>query len=220
MRSKEQAHDYRYFPEPDLVPLLATEEMISAAAEQVPELPADRARRLEQELGLSAGSARDLAFRRELADYFEAALADAGQAAAVELSKWIPQLVERIGSDADPAASRVSPAALATLVTMVTAREVSRDAAREVLTRLVAEGGDPGEIVEREGLGALSADDGDGLPAIVDEAISADPDAAAKVRAGNDKAIGPLVGYVMRQTKGRADGGEIRRLILERVGQP
>jgi aspartyl-tRNA(Asn)/glutamyl-tRNA(Gln) amidotransferase subunit B len=222
LRSKEEAHDYRYFPEPDLVPLLATEEMISAAAEQVPELPADRARRLELELGLSAGSARDLAFRRELADYFEAALAvaDAGQAVAVELSKWIPQLVERIGSDADPAASRVSPAALATLVTMVTAREVSRDAARDVLTRLVAEGGDPREIVEREGLGALSADDGDGLPAIVDEAISADPDAAAKVRAGNDKAIGPLVGYVMRQTKGRADGGEIRRLILERVGQP
>jgi aspartyl-tRNA(Asn)/glutamyl-tRNA(Gln) amidotransferase subunit B len=222
LRSKEEAHDYRYFPEPDLVPLLATEEMISAAAEQVPELPADRARRLELELGLSAGAARDLAFRRELADYFEAALAvaDAGQAAAVELSKWIPQLVERIGSDADPGASRVTPVALATLVTMVTAREVSRDAAREVLTRLVAQGGDPREIIEREGLGALSADDGDGLPAIVDEAISADPDAAAKVRAGNNKAIGPLVGYVMRQTKGRADGGEIRRLILERVGQP
>ncbi len=218
LRSKEEAHDYRYFPEPDLVPLLATTEMIAGAGEQLPELPADRAQRLQRSLGLSPGRARELAFRRELADYFEAALALAdGQTIAVELSNWIPQLVERIGSDADPAASRVGPEALARLATMVTVREVSRDAAREVLTRLVADGGDPREIVAREGLGALSADDGDGLPAIVEAAIAADPDAAAKVRAGNDKAIGPLVGYVRRETKGRADGGEIVRLIRERI---
>jgi aspartyl-tRNA(Asn)/glutamyl-tRNA(Gln) amidotransferase subunit B len=101
---------------------------------------------------------------------------------------------------------------------MVSAREVSRDAAREVLTRLVAEGGDPREIVAREGLGALTAEgDGDGLAAIVDAALAADPDAAAKVRAGNMKAVGPLVGYVMRETKGRADGGEVMRLIRERL---
>jgi aspartyl-tRNA(Asn)/glutamyl-tRNA(Gln) amidotransferase subunit B len=72
--------------------------------------------------------------------------------------------------------------------------------------------------VAREGLGALRADDGDGLATIVDAAIAADPDAAAKVRKGNMKAIGPLVGYVMRETKGRADGGEVTRLIRERVG--
>jgi aspartyl-tRNA(Asn)/glutamyl-tRNA(Gln) amidotransferase subunit B len=100
---------------------------------------------------------------------------------------------------------------------MVSARQVSRDAARVVLSRLVAEGGDPAAIVEREGLGALSAEDGDGLAAIVDAALAADPDAAEKVAAGNRKAIGPLVGYVMRETKGRADGGEVTRLILERV---
>jgi aspartyl-tRNA(Asn)/glutamyl-tRNA(Gln) amidotransferase subunit B len=99
---------------------------------------------------------------------------------------------------------------------MVKAREVSRDAAREVLTLLVQEGGDPRQIVEREGLGAITAED-DGLGEIVDRAIAADPDAADKVRAGNMKAIGPLVGYVMRETKGRADGGEITRLIRERL---
>ena len=101
---------------------------------------------------------------------------------------------------------------------MVSAKEVSRDAAREVLTKLVEDGGDPRAIVEREGLGAISADDGDGLVTIVDAAIASDPDAAAKVKEGNMKAIGPLVGYVMRETKGRADGGEVTRLIRERVG--
>ena len=102
--------------------------------------------------------------------------------------------------------------------TMVKAREVSRDAAREVLTRLVEEGGDPRAIVEREGLGALTAED-DGLGEIVDRAIAADPAAAEQVRSGNMKAIGPLVGFVMRETKGRADGGEITRLIRQRLGR-
>jgi aspartyl-tRNA(Asn)/glutamyl-tRNA(Gln) amidotransferase subunit B len=220
LRSKEEAHDYRYFPEPDLVPLLVTEEMRQAAAGLVPELPAHRAERFASELGLETGRARHLAFRRELADYFEQALAcsEDGSAAAVEIANWIPQLVERIGSDADPADSQVAPAALAALAAMVLAREVSRDAAREVLTVLVAEGGDPRAIVEREGLGAISSEDeGDGLGAIVEAALAADPDAAAKVAEGNMKAIGPLVGYVMRETKGRADGGEVTRLIRERV---
>jgi aspartyl-tRNA(Asn)/glutamyl-tRNA(Gln) amidotransferase subunit B len=220
LRSKEEAHDYRYFPEPDLVPMLATPEMLAAAGVQLPELPAARAERFERDLGLASIRARDLAFRRELADYFERALGAAnGAGAAVELSNWIPHLVERIGSDADPAQSKVAPEALASLAAMVTAREVSRDAARDVLTKLVQEGGDPRAIVEREGLGALSADDdSDQLRELVDSAIAADPDAAAKVRTGNMKAIGPLVGFVMRETKGRADGGEVTRLIRERVG--
>jgi aspartyl-tRNA(Asn)/glutamyl-tRNA(Gln) amidotransferase subunit B len=125
-------------------------------------------------------------------------------------------LVERVGSDADPAESRVTPAALATLAGMVSAKEVSRDAAREVLGMLVEEGGDPREIVEREGLGALRDDDG-GLAEIVARAIASDPAAAEQVRAGNMKAVGPLVGFVMRETKGRADGKEITRLLREQL---
>ena len=222
LRSKEEAHDYRYFPEPDLVPLLVTDEILAAAREAIPELPADRMERFERDLGLPSGMARDLAFRRELADYYERALAEApsGKVTPVEVANWIPQLVERVGSGADPADSRVSPGALSALAAMVAAKEVSRDAARDVLTTLVEEGGDPAAIVEREGLGAISADDGDGngLVAIVDAAIASDPDAAAKVKEGNMKAIGPLVGFVMRETKGRADGGEVTRLIRERVG--
>jgi aspartyl-tRNA(Asn)/glutamyl-tRNA(Gln) amidotransferase subunit B len=220
LRSKEEAHDYRYFPEPDLVPLLATAEVREAAREALPkELPVERAARFERELGLNAGRARELAFRAELGDYYERALRAAGGdggADPVELANWIPLLVERLEKDADPAESKVAPESLAALATMVKAREVSRDAAREVLTRLVAQGGDPREIVQREGLGAISGEE-DGLGRLVDEAIASDPGAAEQVRSGNMRAIGPLVGYVMRETKGRADGGEVTRLIRERL---
>jgi aspartyl-tRNA(Asn)/glutamyl-tRNA(Gln) amidotransferase subunit B len=215
LRSKEEAHDYRYFPEPDLVPLLATEAMVSAARVDLPELPADRAQRFERDLGLSAESARLLGFRTELGDYFERALAADGDD-PITLANWIPPLIERIGSDQDPADSKVAPESLAALAAMVGAKEVSRDAARDVLTKLVEEGGDPREIVAREGLGALSGED-DGLAVLVDAAIASDPNAAEQVRGGNRRAIGPLVGYVMRESKGRADGGEVTRLILERL---
>jgi aspartyl-tRNA(Asn)/glutamyl-tRNA(Gln) amidotransferase subunit B len=223
LRSKEEAHDYRYFPEPDLVPLLVTDELRDAARGALPaELPVERAVRFEHELGLSAGRARELAFRAELGDYYERALAAAGGDGdggvdPVELSNWIPQLVERIGSDADPSECRVAPESLAALAAMVKAREVSRDAAREVLSLLVEEGGDPQEIVQREGLGAISGED-DGLGELIDQAIASDPGAAEQVRAGNMRAIGPLIGYVIRETKGRADGAEVARLIRERLG--
>jgi aspartyl-tRNA(Asn)/glutamyl-tRNA(Gln) amidotransferase subunit B len=215
LRSKEEAQDYRYFPEPDLVALVATEEMVAAARAALPELPADRAARFQRELGLSGESARLLAFRTELGDYYERALQADGDD-PVALANWIPPLVERIGSDQDPAESKVSPESLAALSSMVGAKQVSRDAAREVLTRLVHEGGDPRAIVEREGLGAMSDEDG-GLGEVVDRALASDPAAAEKLRSGNRKAIGPLVGYVMRETKGRADGGEVTRMILERL---
>jgi aspartyl-tRNA(Asn)/glutamyl-tRNA(Gln) amidotransferase subunit B len=218
LRSKEEAHDYRYFPEPDLLPLVPTTEMLEAARAALPELPAARAERFEREMGLPADRARELAFRTEQADFFERALAagdDGGEPIAV--ANWMQQLVERIGADADPADSRVSAAAFAALVAMVAEKRVSRDAAREVLSRMVAEGGEPRSIVEREGLGALDAEES-GLAAIVAAAIASDPAAAEQVRGGNAKAMGPLVGYVMRETKGRADGGEVARLIREQIG--
>jgi aspartyl-tRNA(Asn)/glutamyl-tRNA(Gln) amidotransferase subunit B len=220
LRSKEEAHDYRYFPEPDLVPLLVTPELREAARTALPsELPAERAARYEHQLGLSAARAQEWALSRpERGEYFERLLAAAGDGGAdpVELSNWIPQLVERIGPDTDPAESKVAPEKLSVLAAMVRAKEVSRDAAREVLTRLVEEGGDPREVVQLEGLGAISGDE-DGLAEVVDQAIASDPAAAEQVRAGNMRAIGPLVGYVMRETKGRADGGEVTRLIRERL---
>ena len=157
LRSKEEAHDYRYFPEPDLVPLVATDEMLAAARAALPELPAARAERFEREFGLGADRARDLAFRTERGDYFEQALAAGGDGAdPVAIDNWIPQLIERIGADADPGQSNVSPQSLASLAAMVKAKEVSRDAAREVLTRLVSDGGDP--RADRRARGARCAE--------------------------------------------------------------
>ena len=218
LRSKEEAHDYRYFPEPDLMPLQVSDELRHAASEEVPELPAERAQRFERELSLSAARARELAFRTELGDYFERALEAANRVSAAELANWIPLLVERIGSDSDPASSRVDPRSLASLAAMVKERKVSRDAARTVLSEMVASGDEPAAIAQREGLMALAGGDGQ-LAQLVEQAIAQDPGAAEQVRANNMKAIGPLVGYVMRETKGRADGGEVRRLIVKRLGQ-
>ncbi len=213
LRSKEEAHDYRYFPEPDLVPLAPTEEMLARAGDALPELPAQRAARFESELGLSAETARLFAFRSELGDYFEQALAAGGEPTAI--ANWVTvELVARLG-DADPADSKVTPAALADLVGLVGSGEVSSSAAKEVLDVLAEEGGEPKAIVEQRGLAKAG---GDELGSIVDAAIEADPDAVEQVRAGNQKAIGALVGAVMRETKGRADGGEVQRLIRERIG--
>jgi aspartyl-tRNA(Asn)/glutamyl-tRNA(Gln) amidotransferase subunit B len=214
LRSKEEAHDYRYFPEPDLVPLAPTEEMISRAREALPELPAARAERLERDLGLPGDAAKLLAFRSELGDFYEAALsADGGDPRT--LANWTTnELTARIG-DADPAATKLEPAAFARLVGMVAAKEVSASAGKEVLDVLVAEGGDPAAVVESKGLGRAGEDE---LGAIVDQAIADNGDAVEKIKAGKHAAIGAIVGAVMRETKGRADGGEVQRLIRERIG--
>ena len=218
LRSKEEAHDYRYFPEPDLVPVVPTEEMLAAAREALPELPAARAERYERDWSLPTDTARLFAFEPGWGDYFEAA-ARAGNGDGAEprtVANWVTDLRGRLGAEADPAASKVEPGALARLAGLVAAREVNATAARDVLDRLVAEGGDPAEIVEREGLGAMGG--GDELAAVVAAAIAANADAAEKVKAGNPKAIGPIVGFVMRETKGRADGGEVGRLVREQLG--
>jgi aspartyl-tRNA(Asn)/glutamyl-tRNA(Gln) amidotransferase subunit B len=217
LRSKEEAHDYRYFPEPDLVPLMPTEEMLEAARAALPELPAARAERFEQELGLDSDRARQLSFRGELGDYFEAALAAGTRADAREVAKWVTgDLVARLpDADPDPADSRVEPGALAELVAMVGERAISRSAAQEVLDAMVAEGGRPSAIVEQRGLGRAG---GEEIENVVDRAIEANAAAVEQVRAGNAKAIGAIVGAVMKETKGRADGGEVQRLVRERLG--
>jgi aspartyl-tRNA(Asn)/glutamyl-tRNA(Gln) amidotransferase subunit B len=215
LRSKEEAHDYRYFPEPDLVPVAPTEEMLERARRALPELPAARAERFESKLGLNAATAKLLAFRSELGDYFEAALESDGEVEPSTLANWVTvELVPRLGED-DPGASKVEPAALARLVGLVSARTVSQSAAKEVLDVLAAEGGDPVAIVEERSLGMAGADE---LESIVDRALEANPKAVEELKGGKQKAVGAIVGFVMRETKGRADGGEVNRLIREKLG--
>jgi aspartyl-tRNA(Asn)/glutamyl-tRNA(Gln) amidotransferase subunit B len=227
MRSKEEAHDYRYFPEPDLLPVKITEEMVQSARTAMPELPGRRAERYERELGLSGERARTLAFRSELGDYFERALEAAGgengaaEEQEPEQTQTLANLVAvelppRIGAEVDPADSPVTPAAMLTVSAMVARKQLSIGAARQVLDHLAQDGGDPAEIVAREGLEAMGG--GDELAAVVASALEANPEAAQRVREGEGKAIGPIVGHVMRETKGRADGGEVTRLVHEQLG--
>jgi len=218
LRSKEEAHDYRYFPEPDLVPVEIDEAMLDAARAAMTELPAQRAERLQHEHALSADSAQLLAFRSELGDYFEAALAAAEPPPPPQaLANWVTgELVSRLDDGFDPANALVTPQALAELVGIVAAKRVSVGAGRQVLDKLIADGGEPRAIIDAEGLAAL--DGGDELAAVVTAAVAANADAAERVRGGNAKAIGPIVGYVMRETKGRADGGEVTKLVNEQLG--
>jgi aspartyl-tRNA(Asn)/glutamyl-tRNA(Gln) amidotransferase subunit B len=215
LRSKEEAHDYRYFPEPDLVPLAPTEAMLTRAREALPELPAARVERLVSDHGLPTETARLFAFRTELGDFYEQALAAGdGVGDAATLANWAKnELVPRIG-DADPAEWKVKPTAFARLVAMVGEGAVSSSAAKEVLDTLATEGGDPSAIVEAKGLGRAG---GDELAEIVERAMAEQADAVEKVRLGNDKAIGAIMGVVMRETKGRADGAEVQRMIRERI---
>ena len=216
LRSKEEAHDYRYFPEPDLLPVAIDQQMIDAARADMVELPAARAARYENELSLSPDSAQMLAFRSELGGFFEAALTVQVDVSAQTLANWVTvELASRL-DDRDPAAAQVTPRGLAELAGMAASKQISVGAARQVLDKLVAEGGNPQAIVEAEGLAAM--DGGDELDAIVTAALAANADAAERVREGNAKAIGPIVGQVMRETKGRADGTEVSRLIHEQLG--
>ena len=230
LRSKEYAHDYRYLPEPDLVPIVPSPEEIEAIRASLPELPAARRARYRDQVGISDEAAAQLAGDVELAELFEATLAAAAEAgvpvesgveAGVEASviaNWVTGelvAVSRAAGAEHPTATKAGPAEIAALAGLVDSKTISRQVGRELLVRLAADGGDPAAIVAAEGLGA---EGGDELEAIVDRAIEADPEAAAKVRAGEMKAIGALVGAVMRESKGRADGGEVTRLLRERLG--
>ncbi len=205
LRSKEEAHDYRYFPEPDLVPVAPTEEMLSAARAALPELPAEREARYEAK-GLPAETARLFAFDPSWGDYFERV---EGEPRTV--ANWVTELRARADSP-----DAVPPESLSKLVALVEAHTVTAGNGRVVLDRLVADGGDPAEIVEREDLGAMG-DSGE-LAGIVAKVIEDNPDVVERIRGGNTKAMGALVGPIMRETKGKADGGEVNRLIREQLG--
>ncbi|HEX6601265.1 MAG TPA: Asp-tRNA(Asn)/Glu-tRNA(Gln) amidotransferase subunit GatB [Solirubrobacterales bacterium] len=218
LRSKEEAHDYRYFPEPDLVPLAPTEEMLREAREALPELPAARIERYEG-IGIPADVALTLSTDPRTAGYFENVVEEADGIEPRVLANWVTgELAAALRQgevEGGAADSRVSPPDLATLVRLVQEKKISHGSGKKVLAAMVVEGGDPEAIVEREGLAQMS-DSGE-LEAIVEKAMADNPDAVEKIREGNGKAIGAIVGAVMRETKGRADGGEVNRLIQEKL---
>jgi aspartyl-tRNA(Asn)/glutamyl-tRNA(Gln) amidotransferase subunit B len=218
LRSKEEAHDYRYFPEPDLVPIVPTEAMLREAREALPELPAARIERYEG-IGLDSDTAALLARETEMAGYFEAVCGEADGVEPRVVANWVTgdltaELRKR-DAEEDFADPTVPVGDLANLAAMVAEKKISHGSGRKVLAIMVAEGGEPAAIVEREGLAQMS-DSGE-LEAIVEKAMADNADAVEKIREGNNKAIGAIVGTVMRETKGRADGGEVNRLIQEKL---
>jgi len=203
LRSKEEAHDYRYFPEPDLVPVAPTEEMIAAARAELPELPTARIARYVADFGLGEDQARTLVWRPDRAKFFEETVREG--APAREAANWLERA---------PDVGLLTPSSLMQLVSLVQDGTVSGDAGRSVLELLSKEGGEPAALVEREGLGAM----GDELAGIVAQVLEDNPDVVARIRDGNPKAMGALMGPIMRETKGRADGGTVQRLIREQLG--
>jgi len=216
LRSKEEAHDYRYFPEPDLVAIEPTPEMLERAAAALPELPAARADRLESEYQLPAATANLLAFKLDLANYFEATVRETKSATAKRVADWVTgEFLAKLDQDADPAQSLVTPSHLARMLDLLEAKAISGAAAKTVLDAMLLTGDQPSEIIEREGLGSIGS--GDELEQLVDAAMTANAAAVEQLRDGNDKAIGALVGYVMKETKGRADGGEVTAVIRQKI---
>ncbi|HEY8581368.1 MAG TPA: Asp-tRNA(Asn)/Glu-tRNA(Gln) amidotransferase subunit GatB [Capillimicrobium sp.] len=215
LRSKEEAHDYRYFPEPDLVPIVPTPEMLESAQAAIPELPAEREARYETAYGLPADTAHLFAYEPTWGHYFERVAAE-GDRDAKAAAIWVTELRTRLGADADPHTSPIVPAQLAALAGLAKAKKVTAGSARTVLDKMIETGDHPADIAEAEGLTVL--EDSGELSQIVAKVISENQDVVEKVRGGNAKAMGALVGPIMRETKGRADGGEVNRLLREQLG--
>ncbi len=213
LRSKEYAHDYRYFPEPDLLPLELTPAWVSQVKSDLPELPEERRARFIEQYGLSEYDAGVLTADNELASFYEevAAEADPKQAANWTTGELRARLNE---AGIDISESKITPGHLAELIGLVENGTVSRSAARGVLATVFDTGNSPSAVVEREGLASLG---GDELSGVVDEVIATNPSEAERVRAGDNKVVGFLVGQVMRATRGNADGGRVRQLLAERL---
>jgi aspartyl-tRNA(Asn)/glutamyl-tRNA(Gln) amidotransferase subunit B len=218
MRSKEDAHDYRYFPEPDLRPLVVGAERLAEVRLSLPELPAERRRRFASEYGLPDYDAGVLTQERELADYFEAAARASGSPKLT--SNWImTELLRKLKEDQRPLAqAKVGAAALGGLVELVASGRISGKTAKDVFERMWTSGEAAAAIVECYGLAQL--DDEGALAAAVAEVVSSSPEQVASYRGGKAAALGWFVGQVMRRTGGRANPQRVNALLKEALGDP
>ncbi len=214
LRSKEEAHDYRYFPEPDLVPLVIDREWVEKMRAELPELPAARRARL-QSLGLSAYDAGVLTASRALGDFFDAAIRSYGDAKT--LTNWVTGDFLRLlnANQVSVTESSISPGQLAELLQLIDKGTISGKIAKGVIEDMFATGKDPAAIIQEKGLGQIS-DEG-ALIAVVEQVIAANTQPVADFRSGNERAIGFLVGQVMKLTKGQANPGLVNQLLKDKL---
>jgi aspartyl-tRNA(Asn)/glutamyl-tRNA(Gln) amidotransferase subunit B len=213
-RSKEEAQDYRYFPEPDLVPVAPSRDWVEQIRAELPELPAARWTRLQAEWVLS--EADMTALRNAGALDLVAETVAAGASPSDARKWWLGELARRANeAGTDLAGLSIKPAEVARVAELVVQGALNDQLARQVLDRVLAGEGTPDEVVAARGLAVVS-DEG-ALTAAVDEAIAANPDVAARIRDGKVNAAGVLVGAVMKATRGKADATRVRELILDRL---
>ncbi|MGI8650645.1 MAG: Asp-tRNA(Asn)/Glu-tRNA(Gln) amidotransferase subunit GatB [Rubrobacter sp.] len=214
LRSKEEAHDYRYFPEPDLLPVEHTEEWVDEIRSRMPELPDEMRRRFVSDYGLSGYDAGVLAADRDLAAFYEAV---AEETDPKQAANWTSGDLRALLNEKNTGVkeSKVTPQHLIKLIKLVEGGTVSRSAAKTVLAKVFETGDEPAAVVEREGLAQTESSE---LSGILDDVIAKNPDEAERVRGGDQKVIGFLVGQVTKATRGNADGGEVRKLFLEKLG--
>ncbi len=216
MRSKEEAHDYRYFPEPDLPPLIIDAPRRQAIARTLQELPEARRARLVSQYGLPEYDADLLTQTRALADYFEATAAASGNAKAS--SNWIMGELLRTLKQRNLAIGEVAiaPSALAGLIRIIDAGTISSTVAKDVFAKMLDSGRSAESIVQSEGLAQIG--DVESLAGIVREAVAANPDAVSQVLKGRNNAFGFLVGYVMKASKGKANPKVVNDLLKKELG--
>lgn len=213
MRTKEEANDYRYFPEPDLMPIRLSDEYIKNIQDSLPELPESRRERYVKEIGLPEYDASIITSSKHLSDFFEAATAVCGNAKAV--SNWIMTDIIRIVKEKGIEYSELpfSPENFAKLIILIDKGTISSAIAKKVFEELVANGADPEKIVEEKGLVQIS-DEG-AIKEVVDRIIAANPQSVADYKAGKDRALGFLVGQCMKEMKGKGNPQILNKLILE-----
>jgi len=215
MRSKEDAHDYRYFPDPDLLPLDITPAMLDAMRAELPELPEARRARYVNDLGLSAYDANSLTSSREMADYFDACVNAAGSAKLC--ANWlIGELSAQLNRDAlEMAQCPVSTSQMSGMLVRIADNTISNSGAKEVFRTLWAEGGDADAIIDAKGLKQVS--DSGAIEALVDEIIASQADKVAEYRAGRDKLFGFFVGLAMKASKGKANPAQLNEVLLKKL---
>ncbi|GAA1238830.1 Asp-tRNA(Asn)/Glu-tRNA(Gln) amidotransferase subunit GatB [Pseudonocardia alaniniphila] len=214
-RRKETAEDYRYFPEPDLVPIAPPAEWVEELRGTLPERPWERRRRLQAEWSLTDEELRDLVNAGAL-DLIEATVA-AGAPAGEARSWWVAYLAQQANArGVELAGLPITPEQVARVIELVASGSLNNKLARQVVDGVLAGEGSPDDVVAARGLAVVS-DEG-ALVAAVDEALAAQPDVAEKIRGGKVQAAGAIVGAVMKATKGQADAKRVRELIIERVG--
>lgn len=215
MRSKEEAHDYRYFPDPDLVPLKLEQAWVDGCRSSLPELPAVRMRRFVEKYGLPEYDGGVLTASRAMADYFEACVSQFNQPKTV--SNWVMgELTRELNnSGTDIAASPVSPERLVDLLQMVDKGTISLKVARELFPELYTSGKSPEQIVQEKGLTQVS-DEG-ALGTIIDEVLAKSPAQVAQFKEGKQQVLGFLVGQVMKASGGKANPGKVNALLRTKL---